>query len=86
MPAGVERGEGCDAGGGQGGNRGSGQTSRASQATVGPWQFGEQGRKSLEGFTQGENGVWLTFLRTDSRCSGENRSRGVQKGRGWVHI
>lgn len=55
---------------------GSGQTSRASQATVGPRPFGERGRKSLEGFKQGENGVWLTFLRTDSHCSAENRSRG----------
>lgn len=74
MSAGVGRGEGCDAGGGQGGNRGSGQTSRASQATVGPRPFWERGRKSLEGFKQGENGVWLTFLRTDSHCSAENRS------------
>ena len=46
----------------------------------GPWQFSEQGRKSLEGFKQGETGVWLTCLRTESRCSAENRSQGLQKG------
>ena len=46
----------------------------------GPWQFSEQGRKSLEGFKQGETGVWLTCLRTESRRSAENRSQGLQKG------
>ena len=62
MPTGVGQGEGCVTGGGQGGNRGSGQTSRASQATVGPRQsFGSKAGSHWKDLSREKMGSGLRF-------------------------